>query len=57
VVVEVGDDGCGGADGARGSGITGLADRVSVVGGRLALSSPVGGPTVLRAEMPCAAGR
>ncbi|WP_037682839.1 sensor histidine kinase [Streptomyces griseus] len=51
--VEVRDDGRGGADGARGSGLTGLADRVSVLDGRLALSSPPGGPTVLRVEMPC----
>ncbi|WP_370517000.1 sensor histidine kinase, partial [Streptomyces acidiscabies] len=57
LVVEVGDDGRGGADSSGGTGITGLADRVSVVGGRLALTSPAGGPTVLRAEMPCAAGR
>ncbi|QZZ28359.1 sensor histidine kinase [Streptomyces sp. ST1015] len=57
LVVEVGDDGRGGADSAAGTGITGLADRVSVAGGRLALTSPAGGPTVLRAELPCAAGR
>ncbi|WP_440902196.1 histidine kinase [Actinosynnema sp.] len=52
VVVEVRDDGRGGADPAAGSGLTGLADRVAVVGGRLSLSSPAGGPTVLRATLP-----
>ncbi|WP_232838545.1 sensor histidine kinase [Streptomyces geranii] len=53
LLVEVRDDGCGGADPARGSGLTGLADRVSVLDGRLSLSSPPGGPTSLRVEIPC----
>ncbi|MFE9652596.1 sensor histidine kinase [Micromonospora sp. NPDC006431] len=53
LVVEVGDDGCGGADAARGSGLTGLADRIAVVAGRLTLTSPPGGPTLLRVELPC----
>ncbi|MFD0883994.1 hypothetical protein ACFQ08_05425, partial [Streptosporangium algeriense] len=53
LTVEVGDDGTGGADPARGSGLAGLADRVSVVDGRLMLSSPAGGPTLLRVEIPC----
>ncbi|WP_030171332.1 sensor histidine kinase [Spirillospora albida] len=53
VVVVVGDDGRGGAAVARGTGLAGLADRVSVVGGALELSSPAGGPTVLRMEVPC----
>lgn len=47
------DDGRGGADTTAGSGLTGLADRVSVLDGRLSLSSPPGGPTVLRVEFPC----
>lgn len=51
--VEVADDGRGGADPERGSGLTGLADRVAVTGGRMLLSSPIGGPTVLRVEVPC----
>jgi signal transduction histidine kinase len=54
LVVEIHDDGCGGADPARGTGLTGLADRLAVVGGRLSLSSPVGGPTLMRVEIPCA---
>jgi signal transduction histidine kinase len=53
LVLEVRDDGRGGADPARGSGLTGLADRVAVAGGRMLLSSPPGGPTVLRVEVPC----
>ncbi|MFJ5279269.1 sensor histidine kinase [Streptomyces parvulus] len=51
--LEVRDDGRGGADAGRGSGLTGLADRVSVLDGRLSLSSPPGGPTLLRVEIPC----
>ncbi|WP_127938064.1 sensor histidine kinase [Nonomuraea polychroma] len=54
LVVEVSDDGVGGADPAKGSGLTGLADRLAVVEGRLSLSSPIGGPTLLRVEIPCA---
>jgi signal transduction histidine kinase len=53
LVVEVGDDGQGGADPARGSGLTGMADRVAVADGRMLLSSPPGGPTLLRVELPC----
>jgi signal transduction histidine kinase len=53
LVLEVRDDGRGGADPARGSGLTGLADRAAVAGGRMLLSSPPGGPTVLRVEIPC----
>ncbi|WP_433791199.1 sensor histidine kinase [Actinoplanes sp. CA-252034] len=51
VVLEVLDDGRGGADPARGSGLTGLADRVSAAGGKLLLASPPGGPTLLRVEL------
>jgi signal transduction histidine kinase len=53
LTVEVGDDGCGGADPAAGTGLTGLADRVAAVGGRLLLSSPAGGGTLVRVELPC----
>jgi signal transduction histidine kinase len=53
LVVEVRDDGVGGADPAAGSGLSGLADRIAVVDGRLLLSSPPGGPTLVRAEIPC----
>ena len=53
LVVEISDNGCGSADPARGTGLTGLADRVAVAGGRMLLSSPPGGPTLLLAELPC----
>lgn len=53
LVVEVGDNGCGGADPRHGTGLTGLADRVAAAGGRLLLSSPAGGPTLIRVELPC----
>jgi signal transduction histidine kinase len=53
LVLQVRDDGRGGADAEGGSGLTGLADRVSVLDGRLSLSSPPGGPTLLRVEIPC----
>ena len=53
LVVEVSDDGRGGADPARGTGLTGLADRVAAADGRLLLASPSGGPTVVRVELPC----
>ena len=54
VVVEVVDDGVGGADTERGSGLRGLADRVEALEGRLRVWSPPGGGTRLRAEIPCA---
>src|SRR4051794_6569366 len=54
LTVEVRDDGRGGADPSRGSGLRGLADRVSALGGRLSVESPMGGGTTLRAELPCA---
>jgi signal transduction histidine kinase len=52
-VVEVADDGQGGADPAGGSGLRGLADRVEALGGTLLLESPPGFGTRLRAEIPC----
>lgn len=50
--ITVTDDGRGGADPARGTGLRGLADRVSGVDGQLSVDSPVGGPTVLTVELP-----
>jgi signal transduction histidine kinase len=52
-VVEIADDGVGGADDSRGSGLRGLADRVEALGGRLEVVSPAGRGTVLTAELPC----
>lgn len=54
VVVEIVDDGVGGADTELGSGLRGLADRVEALEGRLRVWSPSGGGTRLRAEIPCA---
>ena len=54
VVVEVVDDGVGGADTEGGSGLRGLADRVEALGGRLRVWTPHGGGTRVRAEIPCA---
>jgi PAS domain S-box-containing protein len=51
-VVEVSDDGVGGADPSRGSGLRGLADRVAALDGSLAVVSPPGRGTVVRAEFP-----
>nr|QEO73594.1 sensor histidine kinase [uncultured bacterium] len=53
LVLSITDDGMGGADATRGTGLQGLADRVSVVAGRLTLTSPAGGPTEVRVELPC----
>ncbi len=54
VLVEVSDDGVGGADPASGSGLRGLADRVEALGGSLEVVSPAGAGTSLRAEIPAA---
>jgi signal transduction histidine kinase len=51
-VVEVSDDGVGGADAGRGSGLRGLADRVEALGGRLSVLSEPGQGTTVRAELP-----
>jgi signal transduction histidine kinase len=53
-VVEVSDDGVGGADPAAGTGLRGLADRLAALDGRLEVQSPPGGGTVIRANIPCA---
>jgi len=54
VAIEIADDGVGGADAARGSGLHGLADRVEALGGQLLVTSPPGAGTVITAELPCA---
>jgi signal transduction histidine kinase len=53
LVVEVTDDGRGDAAAVPGSGLDGLAARVTALDGRLLVTSPAGGPTVVRAEIPC----
>ncbi|MEV0147256.1 MULTISPECIES: sensor domain-containing protein [unclassified Nonomuraea] len=54
VTVDVWDDGIGGAVVHPGGGLAGLADRAATIDGVLVLHSPVGGPTIVRAELPCA---
>ncbi len=54
VTVVVTDDGVGGADLARGSGLRGLADRIAALDGTLSVESPPGRGTRLHAEIPCA---
>jgi signal transduction histidine kinase len=54
LTVVVTDDGRGGADADLGTGLRGLADRVSGVDGKLTVVSPLGGPTTLTVEVPCA---
>jgi signal transduction histidine kinase len=53
LVAEVTDDGAGGAD-SSGRGLTGLRQRAEALDGRLSVNSPAGGPTTVRAELPCA---
>jgi signal transduction histidine kinase len=53
LVLEIVDDGIGGADSERGTGIRGLADRVESLDGRLRVWTPRGGGTRVRAEIPC----
>jgi signal transduction histidine kinase len=50
--LDVSDDGIGGADVTRGSGLSGLVQRVSTVDGRIDVSSPPGGPTVVTVVLP-----
>jgi signal transduction histidine kinase len=57
LVVEVADDGAGGADRVTGSGLRGLTDRIEALGGRLEVSSSAGAGTTLRAEIPLEQGR
>ena len=54
--IEVRDEGSGGVDPARGSGLSGLADRVSALGGTLEIESPAGVGTTVRARIPATAG-
>jgi signal transduction histidine kinase len=57
VVVEVSDDGVGGADASAGSGLRGLIDRVEALGGSLAIVSTAGAGTSLSAEIPLSVAR
>ncbi|MGW4135002.1 sensor histidine kinase [Amycolatopsis japonica] len=53
LLIEIRDDGHGGADEAAGSGLSGIRKRAEAFDGTLKLSSPSGGPTVLKVELPC----
>ena len=53
LMLTVRDDGRGGADPLRGTGLAGLTERVGAVDGVFLVESPAGGPTLIRAEMPC----
>jgi signal transduction histidine kinase len=57
LALQVTDDGLGGAEPSRGSGLSGLVQRVAVVDGRLDIASPPGGPTKVTVELPLHAGR
>jgi signal transduction histidine kinase len=50
--LTIDDNGVGGADPARGSGLTGLADRVAALGGTIAIASPPDSGTSVRVELP-----
>jgi signal transduction histidine kinase len=54
LVLEIRDDGIGGARAKGGTGLVGIVDRLAVLDGHLSLHSPAGGPTALRVEIPCA---
>jgi signal transduction histidine kinase len=50
--ISIRDDGIGGADSAKGSGLTGLSDRVEALGGRMQITSPAGSGTSMRVTIP-----
>jgi signal transduction histidine kinase len=54
--LSIGDDGVGGADPSRGSGLIGLTDRVQALGGTLSVRSPPGTGTTIRVELPVGGG-
>ncbi|WP_433372064.1 sensor histidine kinase [Actinoplanes sp. CA-142083] len=53
LLLRIDDDGHGGADESRGSGLVGIRRRVEAYDGSLSLTSPAGGPTTMRVELPC----
>jgi signal transduction histidine kinase len=53
VIVEITDNGHGGAEVRPGGGLAGLADRAATIDGVITVVSPIGGPTVIRADLPC----
>jgi signal transduction histidine kinase len=53
VVIEVMDNGSGGAEARKDGGLAGLGDRAATIDGSILVLSPEGGPTIIRAELPC----
>lgn len=53
ISLEIQDDGVGGADETKGNGMRNMQDRVSILGGDLIVFSPEGGPTIIKAVIPC----
>lgn len=53
LTLRIEDDGVGGADGRGGTGLTGIRSRVAALDGRVAVTSPPGGPTIIEVELPC----
>jgi signal transduction histidine kinase len=53
LILEIADDGIGGADPTAGTGLRGLVDRVEALGGHLLVTSPAGAGTVVTADLPC----
>jgi signal transduction histidine kinase len=53
VVIDVMDNGSGGAEATENGGLAGLGDRAATIDGSISVDSPVGGPTIIRAELPC----
>ncbi len=56
LTLSIQDDGCGGADPSRGSGLIGLTDRVEALGGTIDVTSPAGQGTTLHIRLPLAEG-
>ena len=54
LLIDVRDDGSGGATPVNGSGLVGMTDRVAVLGGAVTVTSPAGAGTLVHAEIPCA---
>ena len=52
IELEIADDGIGGADPRRGTGLIGLQDRVDALGGTISFASPAGGGTTIRVKLP-----
>lgn len=54
LIIDINDDGIGGADPSRGTGLAGMSDRAAALDGSVTITSPAGGPTNIHVELPCA---